>query len=122
MGYFVCRFGDMIVTHLSVLHKFVRRKEILQRSCTVPEFKYCYLLLCSYRHNKDTVIIRAINDIKAGEELTISYYPITQKMPFQLRQWHCQKYHFVCSCDLCLAGDVEVVSVAYLFGVMYYFL
>lgn len=55
----------------------------------------------SFRPNNDTLIVKAQTVIEKDEEITISYYPITQKMGFFERNLHCNKKHFSCQCTLC---------------------
>ena len=58
--------------------------------------------------------IRAITDIKANDEITISY---DQDIPMEDRETR-QKVllddmHFICACDLCLEEDEEIIDPAF---------
>lgn len=63
-----------------------------------------------YSRNKDTIIVRAVQHIKPGDEITISYYPIVRTMKFPQRQLLCKKYFFACTCDLCLTTGIDMVN------------
>ncbi len=48
-----------------------------------------------------TVAIVAQRDIRAGEEVTLSY--IDESLPYKQRQAELRDYGFVCRCDKCVA-------------------
>ena len=59
--------------------------------------------------NSEIVQLRAISKIKAGEEITINYFPAkTSMVNFKTRQEFLMKtFEFRCICKLCKEGEID---------------
>lgn len=67
----------------------------------LAQFNHCCLPNCSFTNSGDMVIVRAVRDIKKGEELTITYAGLTSKLAFRNKLF--KKMGFTCACELCQA-------------------
>ena len=56
----------------------------------------------------NTIVIKAAKDIKAGQELTISYGPLFSKVKWEERQFILKhQYFFTCHCEKCRDGPED---------------